>query len=457
MNTQWLKLRPYDGDQKKAFEELVCQLADSEPIGNRVQFIRVAAPDGGKEAYCTLSTDEEYGWQAKFFTSMSETQWRQLDESIETVLNKHPKLIRYYICTPLDREDPRIDKQRWFMDKWNERVEKWQGLAQRTNRTVDFIYWGNYELFDRLSRPINVGRSSFWFQETELSEEWFTRRLGESICHLGNRYTPEVDFQLPIAKVFHGLARDTHFLVRWSEEFNQFKITAYKAIHQLHVQDQRVNELGDIFKQHLTLLNQFEEINRPYRLSIVNREVIIDAFNQLLSCVNDIISRFYELNRIAKEKKKASGQYDSEYSNSYGWDIEKFREVSSSIHKYREYINSLEVQAANSPAILLSGDAGMGKSHLLADIAQKRKEENLPTVLVLGQHFTTTDEPWTQILRQLHLSCNRDTFLATLNSYGETLGSRVLLCIDAINEGQGLYVWGEYIRGFLFEVAHYPW
>ena len=65
MNTEWLKLRPYDGDQKKAFEELVCQLADYEPIDKRIKFIRVAAPDAGKEAYCTLSNEEEYGWQAK--------------------------------------------------------------------------------------------------------------------------------------------------------------------------------------------------------------------------------------------------------------------------------------------------------------------------------------------------------------------------------------------------------
>ncbi|MCX6214223.1 ATP-binding protein [Spirosoma sp.] len=457
MNTEWLKLRLYDGDLRKAFEEMVCQLAEYEPIENRVQFIRVAAPDGGKEAYWILNNGDEYGWQAKFFTSMDKGQWKQLNESVEKVLDKHPRLTRYYICTPLDREDPRIENQRWFMDKWIEWVGKWQKLARKMGRTVEFIYWGNYELFERLSRPVNVGRLNFWFQETELTEEWFTHRLEEGIHNLGSRYTPEVDFQLPVVKVFNGLARNNSFLTRWSEEFNQLKTVAYKAIHQLNVQDKDLNEQVDRFKELLSRLNLFEEANRPNRLSIVDQGAFSNMLKQLVANVDQIISRFYELNRIEVEKKKTTGQRDSEYSNAFGWDIERCREVNRNLYEYIGYINGLEVKAANVPAMVLSGDAGMGKSHLLADIAQKRKEENLPTVLLLGQQFTTTDEPWTQILRLLHLSCNRDIFLATLNTYGETLGSRVLLIIDAINEGQGRFIWEHSIRGFLHEVAHYPW
>ncbi|MFX7874626.1 hypothetical protein ABTK18_19625, partial [Acinetobacter baumannii] len=71
-------------------------------------FIRVAAPDGGVEAYCVLCDNSEYGWQAKFFQSMGDSQWTQLDESFKTAFAKHPSLVKYYICVPLDRPDPRI-------------------------------------------------------------------------------------------------------------------------------------------------------------------------------------------------------------------------------------------------------------------------------------------------------------------------------------------------------------
>jgi hypothetical protein len=67
MNIEWNTLRAFNGDVKNGFEELVCQLARAEQISNKSKFIRVAAPDGGVEAYCVLSDNSEYGWQAKFF------------------------------------------------------------------------------------------------------------------------------------------------------------------------------------------------------------------------------------------------------------------------------------------------------------------------------------------------------------------------------------------------------
>mgnify|MGYP006189092977 CR=1 FL=1 len=108
MNIEWNTLRAINGDIKNGFEELVCQLARVEQILNKSKFIRVAAPDGGVEAYCVLSDNSEYGWQAKFFSSIGDVQWKQIDESFKTAVNKHPNLVKYYICTPLDREDPRI-------------------------------------------------------------------------------------------------------------------------------------------------------------------------------------------------------------------------------------------------------------------------------------------------------------------------------------------------------------
>ena len=67
MTIKWKNIRPFNGSQNNAFEELVCQLAREEPIANKKEFYRVAAPDGGVEAYCVLNNGDEYGWQAKYF------------------------------------------------------------------------------------------------------------------------------------------------------------------------------------------------------------------------------------------------------------------------------------------------------------------------------------------------------------------------------------------------------
>ena len=46
---------------------------------------------------------------------------------------------------------------------------------------------------------------------------------------------------------------------------------------------------------------------------------------------------------------------------------------------------------------LMVGEAGTGKSHLLGDVVTKRKEQGEPTILILGEQFTSTSDPLTQI------------------------------------------------------------
>ena len=230
MNIEWNALRAFNGDIKNGFEELVCQLARAEPRSNKSKFIRVAAPDGGVEAYCVFSDNSEYGWQAKFFHFMEDSQWKQLDESFKTAFAKHPNLVKYYICVPLDRQDPRITIQKGkragqkvnhFMDKWNTKTAEWQAFAQSQNRTIEFEFWGNSEIFERLTKKGNEGKLHYWFGKEEFSDEWFSQKLHENISNLDKRYTPELNFDLPIARIFDGLSRDVYFNKQFTYFFDE--------------------------------------------------------------------------------------------------------------------------------------------------------------------------------------------------------------------------------------------
>jgi hypothetical protein len=125
---------------------------------------------------------------------------------------------------------------------------------------------------------------------------------------------------------------------------------------------------------------------------------------------------------------------------------------------FREFLESPTALLANNPVMILRGEAGIGKSHLLADIAQKRSKNSVPVILLLGQHFTDDQNPWTQILRnQLRLDMNEDEFLGALNAKAQSTGSRILLMIDAINEGRGRFFWNNYIKGFIRTIQKYKW
>ena len=78
----WTAIRPLNGGREKGFEELCSQLARAEaPAGAR--FVRKGTPDAGVECYAVLADGTEWGWQSKYFDTVGDSQWKQLDESVE--------------------------------------------------------------------------------------------------------------------------------------------------------------------------------------------------------------------------------------------------------------------------------------------------------------------------------------------------------------------------------------
>src|SRR6266542_3172371 len=98
MSLEWLQVRAWDGSQQTGFEKLCLQLFSREPVAEGSVFIAKSAPDAGVEGYWHFESGAEWGLQAKFFLSaLADSQWNQLDNSVERALDRHPKLIRYTV------------------------------------------------------------------------------------------------------------------------------------------------------------------------------------------------------------------------------------------------------------------------------------------------------------------------------------------------------------------------
>ena len=143
MSREWSKLRSWNGSQEKAFEELCCQLAAAEQVPGGRKFTRKGTPDAGVECFWTLPNGDEWAWQAKFFSQMRAAQWQQLDESVQQALAKHPQMVQYYVCLPIDLADPRlVDKRtnrrvKSARDVWDQHVRKWERWAVRRGGHVN--------------------------------------------------------------------------------------------------------------------------------------------------------------------------------------------------------------------------------------------------------------------------------------------------------------------------------
>ena len=458
-NIHWTNIISLNSSQNDAFEELLCQLAKKEDIQNKKKFIKVGNPDGGVECYVILNNGDEIGFQAKWFLSTpQETQWNQIEHSFERALQTHPKMVTYYVAIPQDRADPRIPNRSSFMDKWNEKVDKWQRLAQdKYGREIEFIYWGTSDFITRLSEEKNAGLKSFFFNDIDLSDKWFKHQNELAIADLDKRYTPEINVELDILENFDALSRNERFKHKVDNFYHEFMVSYRNFLDHLYEKNEHIEPL-------ITLLtNKINTLEALYELIIFDGIAYIE-FNKIEELLEEISNISYELSNTLDEinykeieEKNIKTSHGYRTSTKYDSNIRDFRDYLSNLYQFKEIINSRALMLANNPFMILDGEAGFGKSHLLADIVNERIKENSNSIFLLGQQFREDKNPWSQIFDLLQLKCNKEEFLGALNAKAESQNKRLIIFIDAINEGKGRDFWNQFLISFIESIKKYEW
>ena len=215
---------------------------------------------------------------------------------------KHPRLVKYYICLPLDQADPRVEKQKWFKDKWDAKLIKWSAYATSKGREIDFKYWGSSELLHRLSLEKHAGRRSFWFNKEEFSDEWFSEKLDRSIDSLGDRYTPEINFDLDITKTFDGIAHDDGFkkqFIKWYDELLQ---KSADALTTRGLSNPRLKEVRESLQKAIQQLrDKFDEIDFD-EINPIGLTALLDICEELRKHIYKGIDELHDL----REKEKSA-------------------------------------------------------------------------------------------------------------------------------------------------------
>ena len=454
----WHNLRTWSGSQQTAFEKLCCQLAAHESAPNGSQFIAKAAPDAGIECYWIHRDKREWGFQAKFFLSPpGDVQWKQVDESVRRALSAHPFLTRYTICMPMDRPDPRIKGQKSFMDRWKAHEKRWKALAaknkNRKARTLRFEYWGTNEFLDWLAKPDHRGRVYFWFQKELFTTDWFARRVESAVSNVGARYTPKLNVDLPIAAIFDGLGRTPEFFVRFARLQGDLRRRAERVGTGPGKLDSAKSLYATLQSRIDLLLKRLAEAS-TFQLEPIDLDSLHNLIRQCRDSSWDCLEVLREQQR---SKDEGTGSRPAYPPSVYSDEIYELRELLSLLGDAEEFTGEEAVKLANVPALLLRGDAGTGKTHLLCDIAKKRiVESEAGTAVLLGKHFLAR-QPGPQIMEMLGLTCSAEEFLGAIEASAEADQKKALIIIDGLNEGEGRFLWHDQIAGLLSDVRRYPW
>ncbi|QKM23087.1 ATP-binding protein [Ralstonia pseudosolanacearum] len=409
------------------------------------------------EAYVVHRDGTEWAWQAKYFATMKSSQWVQLDDSVKTALAGHPNLTRFIVCVPLDLPDGRVGQSKSARQYWNERVAKWRGWAARAGMSVEFIWQGSHELLMKLAAPQHDGLVHFFFGTRYLDDAWFQARLLEAHEAAGPRYTPELNVKLTINDYFDALGR-TH------EFYNGVRAKARRIRDRIRSHAFSLTDDPDS-----TLISTVEAAeltcNRAlHEFKVLSEDPVCqdplsslqDSLREALQCAGDLWAGYRRQREAAKAALEGDGARTTTRQND-DYHSYALRELHSDLSDALAHVNQFRA-ATSSNLVILTGDAGTGKTHLLCDLAKQRLAKGRPTIVLMGQRFLETSDPWIQALQQLDIAgwSARDLVKA-LEVVAQRANSRVFFVIDAINEGAGRQLWPAHLLPFLERLKASPW
>ncbi|MDK3022618.1 ATP-binding protein [Cupriavidus taiwanensis] len=427
-------IRLHRKSQPSAFEELCCQLASDEELDQeRVSFIRKGlGGDGGIECFATLSDGTETGWQVKYYWDIA-SAISSLDESLNKALVKHPKMTRFIACLPFDLSDSRRDDVKTALERWTTWKDKRIANAASSGRQIEIDRWDAFELKKRLtaSTATAAGRVAYWFGQSLLTSEWFRSSFERARAGLGERYSPENHVDLPIRRVIEATALDT----RLYKDLADFSEAIAQSLARTNMSDS-------------TAVNACEAAARELAQAaeVQGKPIFVAAVREAVSVARDAVLPWDQTQRNAFPPDHPNPQASA------------IANLSSTLNSIARELAFPHWDHVGTRALLVVGEAGSGKSHLLADVCDHAIEGERPAVMVLSGKLPDA-EPWAEILKDLGLPRDLlpETFLGALNAAGQALGVRALVMIDALNEKNGRAIWPERLAGLVHDVGRFEW
>lgn len=445
-------IRTWKGSQQHAFEELITQLAMKDvPASGDFYATHGAGGDGGVECYCIFDDGSEWAWQAKHLPNLSQSSLKQIGKSVMAALSNHPRLTKYVVALPVNRTPKRKGTKKSEIDKWDERVAEWRRVARRKRITLNFEYWGETEILSKLAMPENEGMRSFWFSELEFTPRWFDAHFRRMRSIAGTRYTPKLSVKLDIAKSFDGLARTSRFFetmkshaVALSKTHQYFKW----AMGRLQLEKDSEDKCGEVATRVEFVIKILKRTNYPPTTMIPFVQVIgeCDEIRQLVEKIDSSITD----KTVIKKQEPMSSTIEGAHGDCY--------RLISDLEEIRDFASSKPAQLANEPCLLLTGDWGTGKTHLFCDVAESRWSKGLFSFVLFGQELTGTSiTPKDWIANGLEVKAETiDTLFGAMDSLGRTSGGRVILFIDALNEGRGIDYWKSHLNALRTKLNDFP-
>ena len=278
-----------------------------------------------------------------------------------------------------------------------------------------------------------------------VTEKTIRETLKKTYENLGQRFIPASHVDITVEEKLETVCRTPKFYQSLQETVNKWlneepyihgeKGEAYQALIDLR---------GDVIK-YMRGIKQYDVIDfTPYK----------ERAKAILSQLEAEDAGLMQAIRDDKISKQTVAQQREEL----------FR-LERHCNNWISISSSTNVWLANKNFVIIHGEAGCGKSHLLGHFSQEvsnHKQEksyiqDCPAILLLGGNISMDKTIEKNILSQLDTECSFEELLTGLEAIGQCLSCRVPIMIDALNETKGMSDWQDKLPGFVKEIASHKY
>ena len=278
-----------------------------------------------------------------------------------------------------------------------------------------------------------------------LGHKTFENNVNETIANLGPRYCQKVNVKTGTARYIDCVAKTPIYYERLIRTVDAWLT---EKSYMVRPESSRIGHLELILKS----------IRTDFAVALVDLEKSVEGsinFSDLIKRVDNLEVEIEQVRYDLYSDNSSTREAEDKLKNEVEADESRLSEISRDLYTFTEDYKDLKIGLANTPYLIIKGEAGCGKSHLMGDMASKRIADGLPTLLFLGTDFSDGIYEST-ITSKIGFAGTFPEFLSSFNQVGCQVGSRALLMIDALNEGKQANLWKDKLSGLIHSLEDYP-
>ena len=306
-------------------------------------------------------------------------------------------------------------------------------LLKKNNITIELIT--DMAILDAVRKYPYL--ANYYFGVNTISFEWVVAHNEKSFCDLGERFNRDFNVETETSKRLSLFARDQSAV----QYINDKKENLIR----------KINRIKDDTEQHSDYLEKVRSIVSAFE--DVESETIGSAFEWHQYLQSFIVDDLAKINSEISQKKnlleKIRPTIEKGRSRVEHKDLEKYNSIRSEIEILYELLDLPEIlsltadenRLITAKELFVTGNAGIGKSHLLAAECQSLMNNQQFAVLLLAGNCYSDLPILDQLSQDCELKYSFDEFISILEMIGVEHHTCVLLCIDALNETANYRLW----------------